>query len=75
MAKKLIKKQTGGVSSGQRAQQKMDSLYNANKARTKAMYDSMMKSVPKAQAPKAKDSTKVTITKKKMGGSSKSKKC
>lgn len=80
MARKLAKKQTGGMTAGQKAEARRDSLYNAAKAKSKAKLDSMMKDVQKVNAPTGKDTTKVgstriTVAKRKMGGSSKSKKC
>lgn len=81
MAKKKLKKaQTGTeISPGQRAENRRDSLYNVAKAKTKARLDSMMKDVPTVAAPKGKDTTRVgsvriTVAKKKSGGSTKSKK-
>ena len=78
MAKKLVKKQTGGMSAGQKAEARRDSLYNAAKAKSKAKLDSMMKDVQKVNAPTGKDtarvgSTRITGAKKKMGGSTKKK--
>ena len=71
--KKVVKKQTGG-SAGQKAEARRDSIYNANKARTKAKMDSLAK----IDAPTGRDtvkvgSTRVTVAKKKMGGSTKKK--
>ena len=81
MSKKKIKKaQTGGsMSPGQKAEARRDSLYNAAKAKTKAKLDSMNADVIKVNAPTGKDtvkvgSVKITVAKKKSGGSTKSKK-
>lgn len=79
MAKKLVKKQTGGMSAGQKAEARRDSLYNAAKAKTKAKLDSMMQDVQKVNAPTGKDtarvgSVRITVAKKKTGGSVKPKK-
>lgn len=77
---KAVKAQTGGeMSAGQKAEARRDSLYNAAKAKTKAKLDSMMKDMSKASAPTGKDtvkvgSTRITVAKKKTGGSTK-KKC
>ena len=80
MAKKLKKAQTGAeMSSGQKAEARRDSLYNAAKAKTKARLDSMMKEVPTVTAPRGKDTTRVgsvritVASKKKMGGQTKKK--
>jgi len=79
MGKKLAKRQSGGMTPGQKAEARRDSLYNAAKAKTKATQDSMMKDMPKVQAPKGSDTTRVgsvriTVAKKKSGGQTKSKK-
>ena len=72
MGKKLVKKQTGGSYGRAEAESKRDSIYNANKERSKAKLDSMMKEV---EAFKKKDATvKTPVVTKKKGGQVKSKK-
>jgi hypothetical protein len=76
----VVKAQKGAeVTPGQKAEARRDSLYNAAKAKTKAKLDSMMNEVQKVNAPKGSDtarvgSVRITVAKKKMGGSTK-KKC
>lgn len=67
MAKKLVKKQSGGGldmdrakwSAGQKAEARRDSLYKANKAKTDSMYKAMMNDSPKVSAPRGKDTVRV----------------
>lgn len=68
MAKKLRKAQTGGMSILERKEFKRDSMYNAAAAKKKAMLDSM-----RNESTSSKGSDK-SITKKKCGGMTKSKK-
>jgi len=79
MAKKLAKKQTGGMSPGQAKEAKRDSIYKAAKDKSDARYAEMMKEMPKVTAPKGKDTTRVgsvriTVANKKTGGQTNSKK-
>lgn len=83
----VVKAQEGHIvktmSPGEKAEARRDSLYNAHKAKTKAMMDSMMQEVKKVSAPTGKDTVRVgsvritaapNVAKKKTGGSTK-KKC
>lgn len=81
MAKKVLRKAQAGeeVSPRQKAEARRDSLYKAAKAKSDSTYKAMMNEMPKVQAPKGKDTTRVgsvriTVATKKMGGQTKKKK-
>ncbi len=79
MAKKLVKKQTGGLTASQEAERKRDSIYKEHSTKNRAILDSMMKeaNAHKAainKAPKKQPSTASKNSSFKKGGAVKTKK-